>query len=235
VDSNLIQIERLGSVDSFSLASATQSTRRPSCLIDRRNWWSWAKAPLVLAAFALAPLGLAPSAQAGSHGHYDRGYGSGYGRSSTRVYDRAKVLNVEPLFEQVSYSVPTQDCRDEQVAYHRDSRGRRSITGPLLGAVIGGAIGNAVGSEKRNKQVGTAVGALLGGSIGADVTRHRRHRDTVRYRTEQVCHTEHEIREEQRSAGYRVTYAYAGQTHTTRLQRDPGATLRVRVNVTPAG
>ena len=154
------------------------------------------------------------------------------------VYDEARVVNVEPLFERVSYTVPTEVCREEQVAYHNKPR-RAGITGPLIGAVIGGAIGNAVGHRKRNKQVGTAVGALLGGSIGADVSRQRASRGynegSTRYRTEQICHTEREIREEERPAGYRVTYAYAGQTHTTRMDRDPGRTLRVRVNVTPAG
>lgn len=151
------------------------------------------------------------------------------------VYDEARVVNVEPLYERVSFSVPTEVCRAEQVAY-RDQVRRGGVTGPLLGAVIGGAIGNAVGHRKRNKQVGTAVGAVLGGSIGADIARNRRAADgTTRYRTEQVCHTEREIREEERAAGYRVTYAYAGQTHTTRMDRDPGPTLRVRVNVTPAG
>lgn len=154
------------------------------------------------------------------------------------VYDEAKVVNVEPLYERVSYSVPTEVCREEQVSYQaqRPQRRRGGATAPILGAVIGGAIGNAVGHHKRNRQVGTAVGALLGGSIGADIARNRRAPEGERrYRNEQVCHTEREIREEERAAGYRVTYAYAGQTHTTRMNRDPGPTLRVRVNVTPAG
>ncbi len=151
------------------------------------------------------------------------------------VFDEAKVVHVEPLYERVSYSVPTEVCREEQVSYQAQRR-RGGATAPILGAVIGGAIGNAVGHHKRNRQVGTAVGALLGGSIGADIARNRRAPEGERrYRNEQVCHTEREIREEERAAGYRVTYAYAGQTHTTRMNRDPGPTLRVRVNVTPAG
>lgn len=151
------------------------------------------------------------------------------------VYDEARVVNVEPLFERVSYSVPLEVCREEQVSYHAQRR-RGGVTAPILGAVIGGAIGNAVGHHKRNRQVGTAVGALLGGSIGADIARNRRAPEgTTRYRNEQVCHTEREVREEERADGFRVTYAYAGQTHTTKMNRDPGPTLRVRVNVTPAG
>jgi uncharacterized protein YcfJ len=151
------------------------------------------------------------------------------------VYDEARVVNVEPLYERVSYSVPLEVCREEQVSYQTQRR-RGGVTAPILGAVIGGAIGNAVGHHKRNRQVGTVVGAVLGGSIGADIARNRRAPEgATHYRNEQVCHTEREVREEERADGFRVTYAYAGQTHTTKMNRDPGPTLRVRVNVTPAG
>lgn len=147
-------------------------------------------------------------------------------------YARAEVLSVEPIYETVTYSVPAEVCREREVAYHPPRRG--SATGPILGAVIGGAIGHAVGHKKRNKQVGTAVGAVLGGSIGADISRRNRH-DEYRYRTEQVCHTEHEQRSEEREAGYRVAYAYGGATYHTHMNRHPGETIRVRVAVSPAG
>ena len=149
-------------------------------------------------------------------------------------YERAPVLDVEPIFETVSYSVPTEICRDEEVAVH--SPRRRSATGPILGAVIGGAIGHAVGSRKRNKQVGTAVGAVLGGSIGADIARQRaRYGETVRYRTERVCHQSEEIREEERQVGYRVSYLYGGETYETTTERHPGDAIRIRVAVSPVG
>ena len=79
------------------------------------------------------------------------------------------------------------------------------------------------------------VGAILGGSIGRDVA--RRHRDEVdpaSYRSEKVCHVVNEPREELELTGYRVTYQYAGETHTTKMARDPGKYLRVRVRVSPA-
>jgi uncharacterized protein YcfJ len=34
--------------------------------------------------------------------------------------------------------------------------------------------------------------------------------------------------------GYDVRYVYAGQTYETRMDRDPGKSLRVRVAVNPA-
>ncbi len=152
------------------------------------------------------------------------------------TYDRARVVNVDPVYETVSYNVPVEQCREERVRYAEPRRQRASATGPLLGAILGGAIGNAVGHEKRNKQVGTVVGALLGGSIGADISRRHRnqHGSAVRYATEQICNVVHEVREEERAAGYNVTYVYAGETYTTRMHRDPGDSIRVRVSVRPA-
>ena len=43
----------------------------------------------------------------------------------------------------------------------------------------------------------------------------------------------HEVHEEERLAGYSVTYVYAGETYTTRRRRDPGDSIRVRVSVRP--
>ena len=150
------------------------------------------------------------------------------------TYEEAQVVGVAPVYETVTQRVPIRECRDETVAYRRDA-GRRSATGPLLGAIIGGALGNAVGHSNTNKKVGVAVGALLGGSIGADISRrHRAHGETVDYRTEEVCQTSYEERAEERLSGYDVRYVYGGATYQTRMPRDPGDTLRVRVRVSPA-
>ncbi len=150
------------------------------------------------------------------------------------TYDRARVVSVQPLYETVNYEVPREQCHVQRVA-HRHAGGHRSATGPIIGAIIGGALGNAVGHKKRNKQVGTVVGAVLGGSIGADISRrNRRNAEYVSYTDEEVCRVVTDYREEERLLGYRVTYRYAGETYTTRMDRDPGRSLRVRVRVTPA-
>lgn len=149
-------------------------------------------------------------------------------------YDEAEVLSAEPIYRTVAYSVPAERCHDEEIAYQDAPRGR-SATPTILGAVIGGAIGHAVGHEKRNKQVGTAVGALLGGTIGNDIGRRRAAYDgAVRYRTERVCQTVDEVREQEELAGYDVAYRYGGQVYHTQTQHHPGDTLRVNVRVDPA-
>ena len=181
--------------------------------------------PVLLAAVLMPALVLA------DHGNtrYER---ANYERVS---YDRAKVVAVEPLYETVSYDVPREQCYVERVPSRHDGRHGRSATAPIVGAIIGGALGNAVGHKKRNKQVGTVVGAILGGSIGADIGR-RNHRNYqhVSYSDQQVCRVVSDTREEERLLGYRVTYRYAGETYTTRMDRDPGPSLRVRVRVSPA-
>ena len=148
------------------------------------------------------------------------------------TYDRARVTDVEPIYELVSRSVPVEQCHEERIAAPRYRQA--SATGPLLGAIIGGAIGNAVGHKKRNKQVGTLVGAVLGGSIGADITRDHSRRHGRRYTVQEVCDTHYEVHQEEQLAGYRVSYVYGGSSYTTRMSRDPGETIRVRVRVSPA-
>jgi uncharacterized protein YcfJ len=153
--------------------------------------------------------------------------------SAATTYDRAEVVNVEPLYETVHTEVPREQCQMERVPVRHQAR--RSATGPILGAIIGGALGNAVGHSKHNKQVGTVVGAVLGGSIGADVARRNRQRhDELAYTNQETCRTVTDYREEERISGYRVTYRYAGELYTTRMNRDPGPTLPVRVHVSPA-
>ena len=164
-----------------------------------------------------------------------------YERSSVSL-DRAKVVTAEPVYRTVSYSEPVEQCSLVEEPIAAEPR-YRSYTGPILGAIIGGAIGNAVGHSKTNKKVGTAVGAVLGGTIGRDIQRRAEHRqayradhayyEPVQYRTREVCETVYETREELELEGYDVTYRYAGQTHTARMDHDPGRYLDVRVRVTP--
>ena len=154
------------------------------------------------------------------------------------IYDRAKVVSVNPTYETISYSVPVEQCRMVDVPINRSDNRYRSVTGPIVGAIIGGAIGNAVGHRKTNKKVGTVVGAVLGGSIGRDISNRRRQAASYdeypsSYRTEQRCETAYETVEEQQLTGYSVRYRYAGEILNTHMPTDPGQYVRVRVQVTP--
>ena len=149
-------------------------------------------------------------------------------------YDQARVVSVRPVIETVSYAAPREQCIEQQVPY---TQPRPSTATPtILGAVLGGALGNALGHDTSNEKVGAVVGAALGGAVGYDWSRRRAQAVSpanVYYRTEQMCNVVHDVREEERIAGYDVTYTYLGQTYATRMSYDPGRTVRVRVQVDP--
>lgn len=141
-------------------------------------------------------------------------------------YGYATVLSAEPIVKLFRVSRPERECWDEQVQV-KDRRGSRTNT--IMGALIGGAIGNALGHHKSNKRVGAVAGALLGGSIAKDMQSKRPPRTEVYTR----CNTTRVSTEEERVIGYRVTYHFQGKTYTTRMKRDPGNSVRVRLTVAP--
>ena len=142
------------------------------------------------------------------------------------------VISSYPVYQTVVREEPREQCHIEQVARHQ-SRGK-SATPAIVGTILGGALGNALGSKKSNQRVGAVVGGVLGYSIGKDVgRRHAERHGAVRYEEREVCSTVYERIEEERLTGYDVRYAYAGHTYKTRMRRDPGSTVRVRVQVEP--
>lgn len=147
-------------------------------------------------------------------------------------YDYATVLRSIPVHERVRISMPRERCWDEEVPVEVERGGSDSMTGTIVGGIIGAAVGNAVGHSNTNKKVGAVAGGLLGASIGRDVS--RRGETEVRYEREQRCETVDEVEYEERVVGYDVTYRYGGETRTARMDHDPGNSLRVRVDVTPA-
>ncbi len=150
-------------------------------------------------------------------------------------YVDAPVTQVEPIIETVAYTEPEERCWFEEVDV-RPLGAAQSATTPLIGALIGGAIGNAVGHKKRNKQVGAVVGALIGGSIAADIDRQqsRTQVSSTRRVRQEVCEVVSETKYRREVTGYLVTYELGGESYQTRLQRNPGDTVRLRVSVRPA-
>lgn len=155
------------------------------------------------------------------------------GRSHDRYFDFAKVVGVEPIMEVVRVEDPREVCWTEQVTHTRP-RGNRSVTPEILGVIIGGVVGNQFGSG-RGKDLATVAGAALGGSIAHDrkIRRHGYGYDTY---TEPVqrCEIRSEYYEEERIVGYDVAYRYNRKIYHTRMDRDPGDTIRVRVGVSLA-
>jgi uncharacterized protein YcfJ len=151
--------------------------------------------------------------------------------AATISYYDADVLSSTPIYRTVENSVPHQECWLEEVV--RESRPRYSSNTPdILGAVIGGAIGNAVGHSKSNQRVGVVVGAVLGASVARDIKNANRRNERY-YETVERCESVYDTYLEDKLVGYDVVYSYNSQEYTVRTQREPGATIRVRVNVEP--
>ena len=150
----------------------------------------------------------------------------------------ARVIKVQPIIRYVTVKVPVQECWDERryrSRYHSAYPDSGGAT--IIGAIIGGVIGNQFGSG-HGRRATTALGALLGGSLARDAAIRRAEREG-RYEQPhqsyvvQRCATSYDYREEERVDGYEVTYRYKGDTYMTRMPRDPGKRIRLRVSITP--
>ena len=159
--------------------------------------------------------------------------------------DRARVLSSTPIVERIP--VTREECWNERQRVYENRQVTRTDTGApigagtVLGAVIGGAVGRQFGDSNRGKNQGTAAGAVVGGIIGHQVESDAAGAPAYRERVEvervpvernvERCRQVNEVREA--TVGYDVRYEYNGHQFTTRLDRDPGRALRVRVDVTP--
>ena len=153
--------------------------------------------------------------------------GHRYDSDRNVYFDRAKVINVEPIYTTVRVSVPQEECYQEEVrtpVYNNHSNGTA-----VVGGVIGGLVGHQLGHGKKGATIaGTIVGAAIGKNAGRQGDRYSEH---VSY--EDRCITRVSYRTEERIDGYNVTYRYKGEIFTTRMDEHPGKHVRLRVNVSP--
>ncbi len=157
--------------------------------------------------------------------------------------DHARVLSSQPVIERIP--IAREECWNDRVRGYEDRRVTRSDTGAaigpgtVLGAVVGGVIGHQFGHSSGGRDRGTAAGAIVGGLLGNQIDRNNagdpdqvEEVDRVPVeRNVQRCRTVNEVREA--TVGYDVRYEYRGRQFVTRLPRDPGDRLAVRVEVQP--
>ena len=79
---------------------------------------------------------------------------------------KAHVVDVRPVYRQVTFSDPVNSCRNVSVPMY-GSRGPSNPIDTLFGAVLGGAIGNQFGSGD-----GQDAMTVLGAIFGADVAQN---------------------------------------------------------------
>ena len=176
------------------------------------------KTRILLTSLALAGLAVGGAAQA-----YDRPGGV--------FYDQARVVDVRPIKEIVRVASPREECWTEPVR-HVHRTGPDTGTYALTGTIIGGVLGHQIGKGD-TRRAATAIGTVAGAMIGADMARNRQ-QTQVYTAHEQHCRVVNRYYEEERHAGYRVTYRYQGREYTRNMSYNPGSTVRVRVSVAPA-
>jgi uncharacterized protein YcfJ len=138
--------------------------------------------------------------------------------------DKARVVDVTPLYEVVEVPTERRECWTEEVHGSRGGSG----AGVVAGSIIGGVIGNQIGRGDGRK-VATVAGAVIGAAVGADADRHARREPYSE--TERHCQVRTDYVQEERLRAYRVTYRYHGETFVTEMERDPGKFVTVRVDV----
>ncbi|MEO7742612.1 MAG: glycine zipper 2TM domain-containing protein [Usitatibacter sp.] len=159
--------------------------------------------------------------------------------------DRARVLSSRAVIERIP--VAREECWNDRQRSYEERRITRSDTGAslgagtVLGAVVGGVIGHQFGNSSGGRDRGTAAGAIVGGIVGNQIENsnpppRERVVELERVPVErnvERCRTIDEVREA--TIGYDVRYEYAGRTFNTRMDRDPGRFVRVRVDIAAEG
>lgn len=175
-----------------------------------------------------------------------------------RFTEYAKVINVQPVYQEIRLREPQRQCWTEQerhiVGYERTTQpsnrrpNRNSAGSTIVGGIIGGVIGNQLGRghSNRSRTGATVAGAIIGSAIGNESnhqsTRNGRYRYTEQtqstpiYETRDVqrCKRTVESRTENQLQHYNVTYLYKGRQFVTQLPRDPGKRIELQVSVAPA-
>ncbi len=160
-----------------------------------------------------------------------------YARGSVG-YDFAKVVDVQPVYENVNVAEPREECWNEPVTYVESPvyGGPRSATPEIVGGIIGGLIGNQFGSGS-GRAAATAAGVALGASVAHDNQYRRYYNGAPRYErtvSERRCALRENYRSERQLIGYDVTYDYNGTIGRTFSDQPPGTEIRVRIAVEPA-
>ena len=171
-----------------------------------------------------------------------------FGAQAQSFTDNARVRSAEPQYETVN--VPRNECSSQWINENRrgayqtqDRQPDRQYGGAIVGGLAGGVIGHQIGGGS-GKDAATALGVVLG-AITGDRLENRNQgpqysQDSQYPQYSQYQDGQREVKRcrtvydpQSRITGYRVTYDYRGQQHTTMMRSNPGNNLQVRVTVEP--
>lgn len=132
----------------------------------------------------------------------------------------ANILNVTPVYSDRTQQTQVCDVvSDDQRQQSAVNPG--SVIGGIAGALLGGQVGNG------NGRVAMAALGAVSGALAGDRVAQRSGQP------QQVCRWVQRV--EQQLSGYRVAYAYEGETYETVLPYDPsrgGSVSTVNVKLT---
>lgn len=140
----------------------------------------------------------------------------GLGALGAGAQEVGRVISSTPIIQQVA--VPRTYCNQPTYTAPAPTSG----AGGLMGAIAGGALGSTIGHGS-----GTAAAVILGVAGGA-LLGDRIEQGGQQPQPTQVCGSETTY--ENRTAGYNVTYEYAGRQYTTQMPYDPGPTVQLQVS-----
>lgn len=175
---------------------------------------------------------------------YEQGYGQeayaqqGYGQPGSVNFDFARVINSQPVYDEVRVAQPREVCWDEPTPYAEPTyayHNSRSAAPEIVGGIIGGLIGNQFGHGD-GRAAATIAGVALGASVAHDNDRDRYYPNGQRYVgtvNQRRCQVSEEYRAQRQVVGYDVTYDYKGTIGHTFSPRPPGTEIRVRISVEP--
>jgi len=148
----------------------------------------------------------------------------------------ARVLESRPVYQD---SVAARDeCWNPRSGHFEEVRGENKTRvgkGAAIGAVAGGVIGHQIGDNGTAQTLG---GALLGGLIGHQIEKRNDNNDRQDDLDYSRCRTVGGSGNPNAVMGYDVRYEYNGREYVTRMDHDPGRTLRpgrdIALDGTPA-
>ena len=156
-----------------------------------------------------------------------------YGTAATagQTFVEVPVIRSIPIQQTSEIRTPQKNCAHRMI--HVDDRGRAfpgqngNIIGTIIGSALGGFVGSNIGKGK-GQLAATAIGVLGGASVGRAYSPPRQ----PQYVNREVCETSYKIQHVTNVVGYNVTYNFEGQVYTSRMQTQPGNSIRLLLNTT---
>lgn len=144
--------------------------------------------------------------------------------SAAEIFDVANVVSTTPYYVSTG---PRQVCDTVQEPVSGNGQQGVHYPGTIIGGAAGGVIGNQIG-KGNGKTVATAAGAVIGALAGNQIgNANSDQQPTYNTRPVQRCNWINDG--SQQIGGYDVVYEYAGKTGRMRMNRQPGATIRVGI------